>query len=78
MMPAGTQQLRAQDPAPVRRCGTEGTTGHPGREGRNGDGNRDEGGGGNAHEDRGGGGNGSGSGDEIRESPGIVEVGRKA
>ena len=26
--PADSQQLRTQDPAPVRRCGTEGRTGH--------------------------------------------------
>ena len=38
LTPAGSQQLRAQDPAPARRCGTEGRTGHQGREGGNGDG----------------------------------------
>ena len=28
MAPAGSQQLLAQDPAPARRCGTGGRTGH--------------------------------------------------
>ena len=42
--PAGSQQLRAQDSAPAHRCGTERRTWHQGREGRKGDGNRDEGG----------------------------------
>ena len=63
---SGSQQLRAQDPAPVRRCGTEVRTGHQGRE-RGGDGNRDGGGNGNGskdeygdeHEGTGGGKNGS-------------------
>ena len=40
MASAGSQQLLAQDPAPARRCGTEGRTGHQRREGGNGDGNR--------------------------------------
>ena len=39
--PAGIHQLLVQDPAPTRRCGTEGRTGHQGLEGGNGDGNRD-------------------------------------
>ena len=29
--PVGSQQLRAQDPAPARRCDTEGRTGHQGQ-----------------------------------------------
>ena len=37
---AGSQRLRTQDSAPVRRC-TDGRTGPQGREGGNGDGNRD-------------------------------------
>ena len=53
-MPADSQQLWAQDPAPVRRCGTEGRTWHQGREGDiydgGGDGNEDEYG--NEHEGR--------------------------
>ena len=44
MVPAGSQQLYAQDPTPAHRCRTEGRTGHEGREGGNGDGNRDVGG----------------------------------
>ena len=44
MAPAGSQQLRAQDPAPARRCGTEGRTERQVREGGNGDGDRDGGG----------------------------------
>ena len=72
MAPAGSQQLRAQDSAPVRRCGTEGRTGDQGREGGNGDGNRDGGGDENVnecpkgYEDRDGGGNGRGKGDGNR------------
>ena len=46
---AGSQQPRAQDPAPVRRCGTEGRFGPQGREGRDGD--RSRGGDGNDNED---------------------------
>ena len=42
--PAGSQQLRAQDPAPARRCGTEVRKGHQGREGGTNDENRDVGG----------------------------------
>ena len=59
--PAGSQQLMAQDPASVRRCGNEGRVGHRGREGGNGDGNRHGGGDGNedkygnVHEGRNGG-----------------------
>ena len=73
---AGRQQLWAQDSAPARRYGTEGRTGHHGREGGNGDENRDRGGDGNedenrdGHEDRDGGGNGSGNGDESRDGGG--------
>ena len=48
--PAGSQQLRAQGPAPVRRCCTKRRTGHQGREGGNGDGDRDRGGDGNEDE----------------------------
>ena len=65
-----SQQLRAQDLAPVRRCGTKGIAGQQGREGggggRNRDGSREV----NEDEDRDGyegrdgGGNGSGNGDE--------------
>ena len=74
MAPAGSQQLRAQDPAPARRCSTEGETERQGktieREGRNGDGNRDGGGNENKDEKRpkggDGGENGSGDGDEHR------------
>ena len=83
---AGSQQLRAQDPTPVRRCGTEGRSGHQGWEGGNGDGNKDRGGDGNENEDRhrhenkDGGGNGNGNGNEKtervegRESLGTYEV----
>ena len=44
VVPAGNQQLRAQDPAPARRCDIEGRTWHQGLEGGNGDRNRDGGG----------------------------------
>ena len=44
VVPAGSRQLRAQVPAPARRCDTEGGTGHQGRQGGNDDGNRDRGG----------------------------------
>ena len=47
----GSQQLRARDPAPARRCGAEGRTGHRGQEGGNGNGNRDGCGDGNEDED---------------------------
>ena len=40
MAPEYSQQLRVQDSAPIRRCGTEGRTGHQDSEGGNGDGNR--------------------------------------
>ena len=43
---AGSQQLRAKHPAPVRRCRTEGRTGPQGRE----EGNEDEDGDGNENE----------------------------
>ena len=49
-------------PTPVRRCGTEGRTGHQGRERGNDDGDRDNDG--NRHGDKDGGGNGSGKEDE--------------
>ena len=66
-MPAGSQQLRAQDPAPARWCGPGERTGHQGREGGTGDGNRDrdrdEGEDGNGHVDTDGGENGSENGD---------------
>ena len=69
MAPEGSQQLREQDPAPARRCGTEGRTGHQGREGGNRDGKedgkedecRDE------HEGRDEGENGSGNGIENED-----------
>ena len=75
-MPAGSQQLRAQDLAAARRCGTEGRTGHQGREGGNGDGNADEGGDGNKgeygneHKNRDRGEYRSGNGDENRDEGG--------
>ena len=47
VVPAGSYQLQAQDPAPVQRCGTEGRTGHQGQEGGNGNRNSDGGGDGN-------------------------------
>ena len=68
MAPAGSHQLLAQDPEPVRRCGAEERTGYQAREGVNGDRNIEWGGGRNAkedgdeHEDRDGGGNGNGNG----------------
>ena len=76
--PADSQHLRVQDLAPDRQYSTEGRTGHQGWEGRNGDGNRDEGRDGredeygNKHESRGGGKNGSGNGsrDENRDEGG--------
>ena len=80
--PAGSQQFRAQYPAPVRRCGTDGKTGHPGREEENGDGNWDGGGDGNedeygsGREGRDGDENGNGDGDENREESGR-EIGSK-
>ena len=43
LAPIGSQQPRAQDPAPAGRYGTEGRRGHQGREGEYGDGNRDGG-----------------------------------
>ena len=73
MAPAGSQQLLAQDPAPARRCVTEGRTGHQGLEGGNGHGNRHGGGDGNEdeygneHECRDRSENGSGNGDENRD-----------
>ena len=53
-VPAGSQQLWAQDLAPVQRCGTKGRTGHQGRERGNDDGNRGGDGGvsGNENEDK--------------------------
>ena len=39
--PSGSPQLREQNLAPVQRCVTEGKAGRQGREGANGDGNRD-------------------------------------
>ena len=57
--PAGSLQLRAQDPVPIRRFVIEGGTGPQGREGGNGDG----GGYGNEKEE-GGVGNVNGNGDE--------------
>ena len=42
--PAGSQQLRVQDPVLVRRCGTVGRTAHHGQERGIGNGNRDRGG----------------------------------
>ena len=60
--PAGSQQLRAQDLVPARRCGTEGRTGHQGREGGRDDGNRD--GSGNEYKAKDAGENWSGNGDE--------------
>ena len=56
----GSRQFRVHDPVLVRRCGTEGGTGHQGRERGNNGGNRDVGGDGNGHENRNGGGNGNG------------------
>ena len=73
MAPAGSQQLRTQDPAPARRCGTEGSTRHQGREVGNGDGNRIGGGDGredeygDEHEGTDGGDNGSGNRRENRD-----------
>ncbi|CAM9742643.1 unnamed protein product [Ascophyllum nodosum] len=68
MAPESSQQLRAQEAAPVRRCGIERRTRHQGREGGNGDGNRDGDGNededGNGYEDRNGDGSGSGNEDE--------------
>ena len=61
--PAGSQQLRVQDLAPVRRCGAEGRTGYQGRDGGSYDGNRDENG--NEHKARDAGENWSGNGDEY-------------
>ena len=61
----GSKQLWVQDPAPVRRCGTEGRAGHQGREGGNG--GESENGNGTIIERRVGG----------RESPRIEEAGRK-
>ena len=69
--PAGSQKLRAQDSLLARRCGPERNTGHQGREGGNGAGNRDgsgdgnEGEDGNGHEGRDESENGSENGDEI-------------
>ena len=68
MAPAGSQQLRAQDPVPARRCGTEGRREHEGwKEGNDdrntgggGDGREDEYG--DEHEGSDGGENGSGNG----------------
>ena len=51
--PTGSQQLMAQDPASVRRCGNEGRAGRRGREGGNGGGDEDKYG--NEHEGRNGG-----------------------
>ena len=65
---ACNQKLRAQDPAPVRRCCTGGRTGPQGREGENGGGNED--GDGNGHEDRNGGENRSGNGEKNAEEGG--------
>ena len=66
MAPVGRQQLRPQDLAPARRCGTEERTGHQGPEegngDRDGDGDGREDAYGHEHEGRDGGGNGSGSG----------------
>ena len=78
MTPADSQQLRTQDPAPARRCGTEGRTVKGTRDGRGKDGygNRDGGGegneneDGNGHGDRDGGKSGSGNEDENREEGG--------
>ena len=71
--PAGSQKLRAQDPAPARRCRTKGRRGNHGREGGNDGKNRDGGGDGNengyVNEHEGGdeGKNRSKNGDESRE-----------
>ena len=76
MVPADSQQLRAQDSAPARLCRTEGRTGHQGQEGGNGDGNRDEGRDGNekedgkGHKDRDRGENRSRNRDESRQEGG--------
>ena len=72
MATAGNQQLRAQDPAPARRCDTEGRTGNQRRERRNGDRIRDGGGDedGNGHEGRDGCENRSGNENEIRNEGG--------
>ena len=70
--PVSSQQLQVQDPAPAQRYGTKRRSGHQGRVGGNGDGNRDGGGerneyeSGNEHYGRDGGENGSGNGDENR------------
>ena len=89
VVPAGSRQLRVQDPAPARRCITEGKTGHQGRGGGNGDGNRGGGGDeteneyGDKHEGMNAGGNGGGKemmveGRESLETYEVVkEVSRK-
>ena len=79
--------------APAQRCGTEGRTVYQGREGGNGDGNRDGGGNededGNEHEGRDRSENGNENGDDNRDEVGgeggpgnlqsgtVLEVGRK-
>ena len=63
VMPAGSQLLRVQNPAPVRRCGTEGRTST-----RDGDRNKNEEG--NRHEDRAEGNNKGANGDENRKRGG--------
>ena len=65
---AGSKQLRAQDPAPTRRSGTEGRTGHEGWVEERCDGNRD--GDGNGDEGRDEGENGSGNRDKNRDEGG--------
>ena len=74
--PAGGQQLREKDLAPLSDCGTQGKTWHQGRDGGNGDGNRDGDGDGNENEDgngheaRDGGRNGSENDNEYGEESG--------
>ena len=74
--PVGSQQILAQDPAPARRCGTEGKPGHKRREGENGDEKRDVGGDGNKdqygneHEGSDRGENGTENGDENGDEGG--------
>ena len=73
VVPTVGQQLRAQDPVPIRRCSTEERSGPRGREGENGGGNRDECGhknrdeDGDGHKDRNGKGGGNGFGNENGE-----------
>ena len=75
MAAAGSQQLRAQESVPVRRCGTEGRTRPQGQERRNDDGNRDknedEDGNGDKDRDRGENGGENRNGDDNGEKGGV-------